>query len=301
MVDRSTWPALPLNAWIDTYKTLQLWTQIAGKIRMTLSPNVNHWWNSALYVSSRGLTTSPIPIGMEVFEIQFDFIDHRLEFRASSGKRESFPLIAEPVSSFYGKAMAALQSFGYEIAINTKPQEIPDPVAFERDQQHASYDPVYANRFWRILLSTDIVMNEFRARFIGKCSPVHFFWGSFDLACTRFSGRTAPPRKGIITREAYSHEVISAGFWPGGGAIDGPAFYAYAAPQPPGIEAEPVRPAQAFWSRDLSEFVLMYDEVRRAESPRAALLEFLESTYEVGAKRAHWDRSALEREILQPV
>jgi hypothetical protein len=192
--------------------------------------------------------------------------------------------------------MATLSSLGISILLNTKPQELADPIPFDQDNRHASYDREYAHRFWQILVSSDVVLNEFRSRFIGKCSPVHFFWGSFDLCCTRFSGRPAPPRKGVITREAYSHEVISAGFWPGGGPIDGAAFYAYAAPSPDGLSQESIRPASAFWSKDLSEFILMYDEMRRAESPRTALLEFLETTYSAAANLAHWDRRALERD-----
>lgn len=291
-----SWPELPLNEWLDTYRTLQLWTQIVGKVRLTLSPKVNHWWNTTLYVSPRGLTTSAVPYGLEAFEIEFDFIDHALEIRTSGGSRKSFPLVAESVSAFYEKVMTLLRSMGLEVAINTKPQELPDPIPFELDTQHAAYDREYAHRFWRILLSADIVMNEFRARFIGKCSPVQFFWGSFDLACTRFSGRPAPPRKGIITREAYSHEVISAGFWPGGGPVQGAAFYAYAAPAPPGLADQRISPTAAFWSKDLSEYLLMYDDVRRSQSPTAMLLDFLQSTYEAAARLAAWDRKSLERQ-----
>ncbi|HEY2460811.1 MAG TPA: DUF5996 family protein [Candidatus Acidoferrum sp.] len=288
------WPALPLKEWVQTYQTLHLWTQVVGKVRLTLSPMVNHWWNVSLYVSPRGLTTSKVPYGMEAFEIEFDFIAHRLEIRSSTGQRESLELRAESVAVFYERVMGALRSMGFAVEINTKPQELPNPIFFEKDLQHASYDPEYAHRFWRILLATDMVMNEFRARFIGKCSPVQFFWGSFDLACTRFSGRAAPPRKGIITSEAYSHEVISAGFWPGGGNVEA-AFYAYAAPSPAGLAEQAVRPEAASWSKELSEFVLMYDDVRRAENPRTALLEFMQSTYEAGAKLANWDRTSLER------
>ena len=291
-----SWPALPLNAWRDTYQTLHMWTQIVGKIRLTLSPRVNHWWNVALYVSPCGLTTSPIPYGSGAFEIQFDFLNHELEILTSSGARNWLALSPQPVAVFYGRLMAALGSLGIRVAINTKPQEIADPIPFEQDTQHASYDPEYAHRFWRILLAADAVLKEFRSGFLGKCSPVHFFWGSFDLCCTRFSGRPAPERKGIITGEAYSHEVISAGFWPGAG-IDGPAFYAYAAPSPAALPEASVRPATAFWNKQLSEFILMYDEVRRAESPRGALLEFLESTYAAGATLANWDRKALERPL----
>jgi hypothetical protein len=218
-----------------------------------------------------------------------------LEIFTSSGARNGLALSPQPVAVFYDKLMAALRSLDIRVAINTKPQEIADPISFEQDNQHASYDPEYAHRFWRILLATDTVLKEFRSGFLGKCSPVHFFWGSFDLCCTRFSGRPAPPRKGVITSEAYSHEVISAGFWPGAG-IGGPAFYAYSAPSPAGLSEAPIRPAAAFWNKQLSEFILMYDDVRCAESPRGALLEFLESTYAAGAKLANWDRKALERD-----
>jgi Family of unknown function (DUF5996) len=293
----SAWPPLPLDAWRDTCETLHMWTQVVGKIRLALGPRLNHWWGTALYVNTRGLTTSPIPNGNDAFEIQFDFIDHQLELRTSGGERQYLALEPDSVAVFYEKAMAALRSIGVTVAINTKPQEVADAIPFEQDYRHASYDREYAHRFWRILLSTDMVLNEFRSRFIGKCSPVHFFWGSFDLACSRYSGRPAPSRKGVITSEAYSHEVISAGFWPGGGAIDNPAFYSYTAPAPPGLEHETVRPDAAYWSSALSEFILMYDDVRAAASPRAALMEFLESTYAAGAKLARWDRKALERQV----
>jgi len=294
MSDPQVWPELPVNEWLPTYQTLQLWTQIVGKIRLTLSPKVNHWWSASLYVSPRGLTTSTVPYGSEAFEIEFDFIEHQLEIRSSTGQRKSIALKPESVAVFYEQVLTTLRGMGFDVAINPKPQELPNPILFDRDLQHASYDPEYAHRFWRILLEADMVMNEFRSRFIGKCSPVQFFWGSFDLACTRFSGRPAPPRKGIITSEAYSHEVISHGFWPGGGQM-GPAFYSYTAPAPPGLADEKVKPAAAFWSKEMSEFFLMYDEVRRAESPRSLLLDFMESTYAAGAKLANWDRAALER------
>jgi hypothetical protein len=293
--DPLSWPALPLEAWMDTYQTLHMWTQIVGKIRMMLSPKLNHWWHTTLYVNARGLTTSPIPYGGGVFEIQLDFIDHQLEIITSDGERESFALAPEAVAVFYGRVMGALRSLSIDVQIDTKPQEVSNPIPFEQDYQHAAYDAESAHRWWRVMLSSAIVMNEFRSRFIGKCSPVHFFWGSFDLACTRFSGRPAPPRKGVISSEGYSHEEISAGFWPGGGAIKGAAYYGYAAPQPIGFPDEPASPAAAFWSKELSEFILMYDDVRRAQSPRAALLDFLESTYAAGAKLGKWDLAALER------
>jgi hypothetical protein len=288
------WPALPLKEWQDTYHTLHLWTQIVGKIRLTLSPLVNHWWNCSLRVSARGLTTGAVPYNLDAFEIEFDFIDHRLEVRTSSGGRGSFPLIAEPVASFYEKLMALLDSLDLKVSINPKPQELGDAIPFPQDTVHRSYDPEYAHRAWRVFLSTDRVLNEFRARFIGKCSPVQFFWGSFDLACTRFSGRSAPPRKGVISREAYSQEVISAGFWPGGGALPDAAFYAYAAPSPAGFSDQPI-PSPGFWSKDLGEFILMYEDVRNAGHPRQMLLDFWQSTYVAGANLAHWDRKSLER------
>lgn len=271
-----------------------MWTQIAGKVRMVLSPPVNHWWHVTLYVNSRGLTTGPVPYPPGVFEIQFDFQRHELSISTSEGTCASRPLCAESVADFYKGLFDTLASLGISAQINLKPQEVADAVPFDRDAGDCSYDPEYAHRFWRVLVSTAEVMQKFRGKFIGKCSPVQFFWGSFDLACTRFSGRPAPPRKGVISGPAYSHEVISAGFWPGGGAIDGPAYYAYAAPQPAGIEKEAIRPATAGWNAQLSEFILMYDDVRRAESPEQSLYDFLESTYDAGARLGKWDRSSLE-------
>jgi len=292
----AAWPSLPLEAWKDTYATLHMWTQVAGKIRLQLTPLVNHWWNVPLYVSSRGLTTSPIPFGERTFEIQFDFIDHQLVITTSDGKVDRLPLTPMPVAEFYRDLMSHLRSLGIELRINTKPCEVPDPIAFERDTIHAAYDAEYARRFWRILVTVNSVFLEFRSRFLGKCSPVHFFWGSFDLAVSRFSGRRAPERPGAdaITREAYSHEVISAGFWPGGGEVNGPAFYSYTVPEPEDYATARVRPGAAFYDPKLREFLLMYDEVRGADSPRRALLDFLQSTYEAGATLARWDRNALE-------
>jgi len=289
------WPALPLGKWESTYRTLHLWTQIVGKIRLGLTPFLNHWWNVALYVNPRGLTTSTIPYQGGAFEIQFDFVHHRLEIRTSDGRERVLALSPKSVAAFYRELFSALHEVGIDVQINTKPQEIPDPIALDRDETHASYDPEYANRFWRILQSTEAVFQEFRARFLGKQSPVHFFWGSFDLACTRFSGRTAPPRKGIITSEAYSHECSSLGWWPGGGDVAGPAFYSYTAPEPPAYEGQPIRPEGALYQKNLHDFVLMYDDVRRATSPRAEILEFAQSTYEAGANLAGWDRASLER------
>jgi hypothetical protein len=291
------WPELPLAAWQDTYATLHMWTQIVGKVRLALSPRVNHWWEVPLYVNSLGLTTSAIPYAGGNFEVQFDFIHHQLVIRTSNDAIVGLVLAPRSVADFYADFMGALASLGIAVTIWRMPVEILNPIPFDQDAQHASYDPEYANRFWRILLSGDSIFKEFRAGFIGKASPVHFFWGSFDLAATRFSGRRAPERAGAdpITREAYSHEVISAGFWPGGGDIKGPAFYAYAAPEPAGFAQRPVRPAEAFYDSQLKEFLLMYDDMRRAPSPKESLLSFLQSTYDAGADLGHWDRRELER------
>jgi hypothetical protein len=283
-----------LNEWRDTYRTLHLWTQIAGKIRMACSPALNHWWHVTLYVSARGLTTGPVPYPAGIFEIEFDFQKHALNISTSQGGGASRPLRAESVASFYAGLTESLASLGIAVAINPKPQEVADPVPFDRDSADDSYDAQYAHRFWRILVSSSKVFERFRAKFIGKCSPVHFFWGSFDLACSRFSGRLAPARHGIISGPAYSHEVSSAGFWPGGGAIEGPAYYSYMVPQPAGLDREPIRPAAAGWNTQLSEFILMYDDMRRAESPEESLYAFLESTYDAGARLAKWDRATLE-------
>ena len=291
------WPSLPLEAWKETYATLHMWTQVVGKIRLVQSPHVNHWWQVPLYVTARGLTTSAIPYGPRIFEMEFDFIAHQLFIKCDDGATQSIALAPRSVADFYQEVIERLHGLGLAVKIWTTPVEIENPIPFEQDEEHASYDPEYANRFWRILLQADKVFKEFRSSFIGKVSPVHFFWGSFDLAVTRFSGRRAPEREGAdaITLEAYSHEVISHGFWPGGGAVQGPAFYSYAAPEPAGLKETPIRPAQAFYSREMSEFLLLYDDVRQADSPEAALFEFLQSTYEAGANLANWDRAALER------
>ncbi|MBA2526864.1 MAG: hypothetical protein H0V18_13940 [Pyrinomonadaceae bacterium] len=287
------WPALPLDAWAETYATLHMWTQIVGKIRLTLAPPVNHWWHCALYVSATGLTTSPMPYKDKLFEIEFDFVEHKLFIRTSDKVTRSLPLASRSVADFYQELMSTLKSLGIKVAIFTKPQEVPNPIPFEKDAEHASYDPEYANRFWHVLAHTAVAFEEFRGRFIGKCSPVNFYWGSFDLAITRFSGRPAPERPGadLITREAYSHECISAGFWPGAG-FTGPAFYSYTAPAPPALETTPIQ--TGFYSGELKEFVLPYDDVRNSASPRETLFKFLQSTYEAGANLAHWDRGALE-------
>jgi Family of unknown function (DUF5996) len=288
------WPALPLEAWQTTRDTLHMWTQIVGKVRLALSPNVNHWWDTTLYVSARGLTTSAIPYSSEAFEIEFDFIDHKLLIQTSRGERTTLPLAPRSVAVFYTEFMDALRSLAIDVKIWTMPVEVPNPIHFEKDHEHASYDPEYAHRFWKILVLLHTAFEEFRARFVGKCSPVHFFWGSFDLAVTRFSGRRAPPRPGAdsITREAYSHEVSSFGFSPGGGDVNGPAFYSYMAPEPEGYSQAKV--PVGFYHPQLKEFVLMYDDVRKQPSPAKAILEFAQSTYEAGANLAKWDRANLE-------
>ena len=288
------WPALPLEEWESTLKTLHMWTQIVGKIRLTLSPLQNHWWNAALYVNARGLTTSAIPYRGAIFEIQFDFVDHRLELITSTAKKH-IALAPKSVAAFYRELFSLLREEGFDIEINLKPQEIPNPIPFDQDDTNKSYDPVYANRLLRILKSTEIIFQQYRGRFIGKSSPVHFFWGSFDLCCTRFNGRVAPPRKGIITSEAYSHECISVGWWPGGGEMAGPAFYAYAAPEPVGCGDQTIQPATAAYSKQLHEFLLMYDDSRRSASPANDILHFAETAYEAAANLAGWERSALER------
>jgi hypothetical protein len=262
---------------------------------MALAAPLNHWWHVTLYVNSRGLTTGPVPYGPGIFEIQLDFQKHTVEISTSEATSASRPLKPESVAAFYAGIMECLASLGIAVNIDLRPQEIGEAVPFDRDVAHCSYDSEYAHRFWRILLSTSKVMEQFRGKFMGKCSPVHFFWGSFDLACTRFSGRVAPPRRGVISGPAYSYEVCSAGFWPGGGAVDGPAYYSYTVPKPAGIEEAQVRPAGAKWNPQLSEFILMYEDVRRAESPEATLLEFLQSTYDAGASLGKWDRARLER------
>src|SRR5467141_3744962 len=265
------WPALPLGEWESTYRTLHRWTQIVGKIRLGFTPLLNHWWNVALYVNPRGLTTSTIPYQGGAFEIQFDFVHHRLEIRTSDGVERVLALSPKSVAAFYRELLSALHEVGIDVQINTKPQEIPDPIALDRDETHASYDPEYANRFWRILQSTEAVFQEFRARFLGKQSPVHFFWGAFDLACTRFSGRPAPLHPGgvpncpdYVQHEAYSHECISAGWWPGGGPVREAAFYAYAYPEPAGLAQASIRPAAAYYHGQMREFILPYEALRAA-------------------------------------
>jgi len=298
------WPSLPLEAWSDTCATLHMWTQIVGKIRLTQSPWINHSWHVPLYVTSRGLTTSPIPYETRTFQIDFDFISHQLTILSSDGGVGHLPLQPQSVAAFYRCLMEELARLRLRVNIHKKPNEVPDPIRFDHDESHAAYDPEYANRFWRILVQADRVLKLFRVRFIGKCSPVHFFWGAPDLAVTRFSGRRAPEHPGgvpnlpdRVTREAYSHEVSSCGFWPGGGAIPYPAFYSYAYPEPNGFPASPIKPEAAFYSSDLREFILAYDAVRQSETPDETLLAFLQTTYEAAANLARWDRQALERTI----
>jgi hypothetical protein len=290
------WPILILEVWQDTLATLHMWTQIVGKIRMKQAPLVNHWWNVTLYVSARGLTTSPMPYQDRIFEIEFDFIDHQLRVECSDGALKTLALRPQTVADFYQEVFAALHGLGMDIKIWPMPVEIPAPIRFDQDQTHKSYDAEYANRYWRALVNVDEVFKEFRSRFIGKVSPVHFWWGSFDHAVTRFSGRVAPPREGAdkMTQEAYSHEVISHGFWPGGNGVQA-AFYSYTAPEPAGLAESQIKPAAAFYSQDLKEFLLPYDAVRQSPSPETALMDFLQSTYEAGANLAKWDRKALER------
>ncbi len=296
------WPALPYAAWADTAATLQLWTQVVGKIRLARTPWLNHSWHVALYVTTRGLTTSPIPDGARSFQIDFDFIDHVLWIRTSDGHFRQLVLQPMPVAEFYADVMIALKELGIVVAIRTMPCEIPNCIPFEQDTVHASYDADAVNRFWRVLLSAQRMMAHFRTGFLGKVSPVHFFWGSFDLAVTRFSGRSAPRHPGgvphlpnAVAHEAYSHEVSSAGFWPGStGPVDYPAFYSYAYPAPEGFTAVRVKPDAAFFSKELGEFILPYDAMRNARDPDGALMEFLQSTYAAAADLAKWDRAALE-------
>lgn len=300
----STWPSLPFASWSTTASTLHMWTQVVGKIRLALSSHVNHWWQVPLYVTARGLSTSTIPYRERLFEMEFDFLDHNLVIRESDQAARYVPLYARSVADFYRELMAVLHSISIDVKIWPKPAEVSDPIPFPDDTVHASYDPEAVSKFHHILMSVDCVFKEFRGGFLGKVSPVHFFWGSFDLAVTRFSGRRAPDRDGIdsITREAYSHECSSAGFWPGGGGgpVSDAAFYSYAAPEPSGYSQRPVHPAQAFYHPELKEFILMYEDVRNASSPEGALHEFLQSTYEAAAILGNWDRAALERRMPTP-
>ena len=291
------WPPLPFAEWEKTCDTLHMWTQIVGKTRLELAPAENHFWNVTLYVTPWGLSTSSIPFRESTFEVQFDFINHQLWIRTSEGRQENIPLLPCSVADFYSEYMARLRSLGIEVSIHRTPDEFDDKTPFDQDRHHASYDTKYVESFRRILVGADRVFKEFRARFLGKCSPVHFFWGSFDLAVTRFSGRRAslPKDADPMTREAYSHEVISCGFWPGDRRFGYPAFYSYTIPAPEGLNQQIVSPTPAYWDTKLGEFILKYDDVRSADSPDEAILDFCQSTYEAGAKLAHWDRDALER------
>jgi len=293
----SQWPALPFAEWESTCDTLHLWAQIVGKTRLALTPLENHWWNVAFEVTPRGLNSRSMPSGARTFDVDFDFVAHRLSIRTSDGAEQVIPLQPRSVADFYAEFMAALRKLGIEVAIWTTPVEFDDNTPFERDIRHASYDKQYVERFHRILVNSDRVLKEFRSRFVGKSSPVQFFWGSFDLAVTRFCGRraTLPPDADPITREAYSQEVISCGFWPGDRRFPQAAFYAYAAPPPEGFRDEAVRPPAAYWDTKLGEFILKYEDVRESASPHDAILDFCQSTYEAGARLANWDRASLER------
>ena len=294
----NAWPSLPLEKWQETYETLRLWFQIVGKIRLTQTPWINHSWHVPLYVTARGLTTSPIPYGARAFEIAFDFIRHRLLIQVNDRTERGLPLRPQSVSRFYEELLGELEGLGLGVTIHGTPNEVEGAIPFADDHDHASYDPEYTNRFWRVLVQADRVFKQFRARFIGKCSPVHLFWGAPDLAVTRFSGRRAPQHPGGIpnlpdwvTREAYSHEVSSCGFWPGGGPISFAAFYSYAYPEPAGFSGATVRPREAVYNTDLREFILPYDVVRQSESPEDTLLDFLQTTYEAAANLAKWQLS----------
>ena len=291
------WPALPWEEWADTANTLHMWTQIVGKTRLALTPLQNHWWNVPLYVTARGLGTSAMACGDDVLDVEFDFVAHVLHLRLGSGRDHVLPLRAQTVAEFYGEYMDCLKELGVSVEIWPMPVEVANPVRFDLDTKHRSYDPEYAHRFWRVLVGAEKVFRAFGTGFLGKVSPVHFFWGSFDLAVTRFSGRVAPPREGadLIQREAYSHEVISAGFWPGNGGYGAAAFYCYAAPVPEGLSEKMVRPAGAGWDKALGEFMFKYEAMRTLDDPAGALKEFVESAYAAAADSAKWDRAALER------
>ena len=298
----AVWPSLPLSTWIETRDTLHMWLQIVGKVRLVQGPPINHTWHATVYVTPRGLTTGPIPHGSRLFQIDFDFIDHRLTMQTSDGRTGGMALEPQSVATFYRRVMDELRALGVPVQIVAKPNELPDPIVpFADDEAHAAYDPDAVYRFWRALVQAHRVMQIFRARYIGKCSPVHLFWGAMDLAVTRFSGRPAPQHPGGIpnlpdrvTRDAYSHEVSSCGFWSGSAPIDYPAFYAYAYPEPPGFAEARVTPSGAFYSPDFREFVLPYDRVREANDPDEALLAFFQSSYEAAAELGRWDRTALE-------
>jgi hypothetical protein len=298
----SDWPDLPLADWADTCATLHLWTQVVGKVRLAHAPMINHWWQVPLYVTCRGLTTSPIPYGARRFQIDFDFIDHSLKIQTSTGDTATMPLGPRSVADFHAEVMARLRGLGLETRIWTMPVEIADAIPFDQDHGHRSYDPDHVNRFWRALVQVDRLFTQFRSGFLGKVSPVHFFWGSFDLAVTRFSGRTAPkltsntPNLAArVMQEAYSHEVSSCGFWPGNGGFGRPAFFSYAYPEPNGFALAPMRPDATYYDQELGQFILPYDAVRTAPAPDAALMDYLRHTYAAASDLGHWDRAALQR------
>ena len=295
--DSAGLPELPFAAWKDTQATLHMWMQVIGKVQLKLTPLVNHWWNVSFFLTERGMETQALHYPSGTLQMRFDFIDHNLVLATSRGETRILPLRPQTVAVFYREVMRTLSELGVDVKIWPVPVEIPDPIPFEQDTVHKAYDREAVAKFWQIFSWADAVLKEFRSGFIGKSSPAHFFWGSFDLAVTRFSGRRAPERPDAdsITREAYSHEVSSAGLWPGGGAISGPAFYSYAAPEPAGFSERPVKPSQAWYDQNFKEFLLMYDDVRQAASPREALLAFLQTTYDAAADLGHWDRKALER------
>jgi hypothetical protein len=302
----SAWPDLPYQDWKDTYATMHMWSQIVGKIRMESSPWMNHSWHVTLYVTSKGLTTSLIPGRDKPFQIDFDFIGHRLVIQTAEGEERAFALEPGPVSGFYEKVFSRMADLGIDVKIDKMPNEVEKPIPFDEDEEHRSYDPEYAGRFWRALVEISRVFSEFRGNFIGKCSPVHFFWGAFDLAVSRFSGRGAPEHPGgipnlpdRIVKEAYSQEVCSCGFWPGGDYLPYPVFYSYAYPEPAGFSEAKVKPDEAIYSDDMKEFILPYDAVRKSDSPGSKLMEFLETTYEAAANLGKWDRKALERGLTE--
>ena len=301
---REVWPSLPLEEWADTYATLHMMTQVVGKIRLARAPAVNHWWHVPLYVTARGLSTSAMPHGDRTFQIDFDFVDHALRIDVSDGGRRRIDLRSQPIADFYAEVMEALRGLGVPVGIWPRPVEVETAIPFDRDVQHATYEPEHAHRCWQVLRRADRALAEFRSGFVGKCSPVHFFWGSFDLAVTRFSGRRAPEHPGGIpnladrvAREAYSRECSSCGFWPGSGAVQEPAFYAYAYPEPAGYPEHPVRPRDAYYSREMREYILPYEAVRRAPDPDRMLAEFFGSTYEAAAELGRWDRPELEHDV----
>ncbi len=298
-ISQEYWPALAYHDWNETCETLHMWTQVVGKVRLALSPYINHWWQVPLYVNARGLTTSPIPYNHRIFEVQFDFIDHNLHILTNEGRSKALPLMPQSVAEFYDGFMTALGTLGIQVTIDTLPAEVPNPIRCDVDDVHQAYDAEYANRFWRVLVQTELVMQRFRSNFIGKNSPIHFFWGSFDLAVTRFSGRRAPERPGAdhMTREAYSHEVSSCGFWPGNSSAPEAVFYAYQVPEPAGFKEANVHPDKAFYNKEAGEFLLRYEDVRTSATPEHDLLAFFQSTYDVGATLGNWDRENLERKV----